>query len=116
MKALYLSGKGDADVLTFGDLPDPVIIDPRDIIVRVRAIAMNRLDIMQREGTLCVGSSLGTIEQAQDTVRTILPKKSPDSIRFCASAVLSNGNTESTTPWITPRSTILFMAPKSSSG
>ena len=51
MKALYLSGKGDTDVLTFGDLPDPVISDPRDIIVRVRATAMNRLDIMQREGT-----------------------------------------------------------------
>ena len=51
MKALYLSKKGDTDALTYGDLPDPVIADPMDVIVRVRAAGMNRLDVMQRAGT-----------------------------------------------------------------
>ena len=51
MKALYLSKKGGPEALEYGELPDPVIEDPMDVIVRVRAAGMNRLDVMQRDGS-----------------------------------------------------------------
>lgn len=51
MKALYLTQKGGSEALVYDDLPDPVIEDPMDVIVRVRAAGMNRLDVMQRAGT-----------------------------------------------------------------
>ena len=50
MKAVYLTEHGGTDVLTYGDLPEPEP-GPNDVKVRVRACALNRLDVYTRQGT-----------------------------------------------------------------
>lgn len=49
MKAIMYRDHGGVDVLDFGDVPDP---EPgaADVVVRVEATALNRLDIVQRNG------------------------------------------------------------------
>ena len=49
MKAVYLTEHGGIDVLTYGDLPDPV---PRagEVLVRVRACGVNHVDLWMRRG------------------------------------------------------------------
>jgi putative PIG3 family NAD(P)H quinone oxidoreductase len=49
MKAIVMSGFGEADVLNLGEIPDPV---PREdeLLVGVRAAALNRADLFQRRG------------------------------------------------------------------
>jgi NADPH:quinone reductase-like Zn-dependent oxidoreductase len=49
MKALYFQKHGDADVLRYGDVPDPVP-GPGEVRVRVRACGLNHLDIWVRRG------------------------------------------------------------------
>ena len=49
MKAVYIEAHGDATVLQYGDRPDPTP-GPNDVVVRVGASALNRLDIFTREG------------------------------------------------------------------
>lgn len=49
MKAVYLQEHGGIDKLTYGDLPEPPVA-PRDVKVRVRACALNRLDTYTRAG------------------------------------------------------------------
>ena len=49
MKAVYLEEHGGPEVLKYGDLPEPDT-GPNDIKVRVRACALNRLDIFTRMG------------------------------------------------------------------
>lgn len=49
MKAVYITEHGGAEVLTYGDLPDPPI-GPNDVRVRVRACAINRVDVFTRMG------------------------------------------------------------------
>ena len=49
MKAVYITEHGGFDVLTYGDLPEPEI-GPNDVKVRVRACALNRLDVYTRAG------------------------------------------------------------------
>ena len=49
MKAVYITEHGGTDVLTYGDLPEPKI-GPNDVKVRVRACAINRLDLFTRAG------------------------------------------------------------------
>ena len=49
LKAVYLTEHGDTDVLTYGDLPEPEV-GPNDVKVRVRACALNRLDVYTRQG------------------------------------------------------------------
>ncbi|MBI4234454.1 MAG: zinc-binding dehydrogenase [Chloroflexi bacterium] len=49
MKAVFFQAHGGPEVLTYGERPDPVI-GPREIKVRVRACALNRLDIWSRSG------------------------------------------------------------------
>ncbi len=49
MKAVLLSGFGGVDVLRIGECPDPVP-DDGDLLVRVRATALNRADLLQRRG------------------------------------------------------------------
>ena len=49
MKAVYIEAHGGPEVLTYGDRPDPVI-GAQEVIVRVRASALNRLDIYTRAG------------------------------------------------------------------
>ena len=49
MKAVYMTEHGGADVLQYGDLPEPQI-GPNDVKVRVRASSLNRLDVYTRAG------------------------------------------------------------------
>ncbi|MEX1109608.1 MAG: zinc-binding dehydrogenase [Dongiaceae bacterium] len=49
MKAARYSGHGGPDVIRYEDVPDPRI-GPADVIVRVVACAVNRLDVIQRAG------------------------------------------------------------------
>ena len=49
MKAVFFSEHGGADVLRYVDLPVPEI-GPTDVLVRVRACALNHLDLWVRRG------------------------------------------------------------------
>ena len=49
MKAVYLTEHGGPEVLTYGDLPEPTP-GPNEVKVRVRACALNRLDVFTRAG------------------------------------------------------------------
>ncbi|MFN0096323.1 MAG: NAD(P)H-quinone oxidoreductase [Dehalococcoidia bacterium] len=49
MKAIVISKPGGTDVLEYRDLPDPVQ-GPEELLVRVRAAALNRADLLQRVG------------------------------------------------------------------
>lgn len=77
MKAVVQKGFGDLDVLSYEDVADPQV-GPRDVLLRVRAAALNRLDVLQRSGpALLPGFSLphiagmdvaGTVEEIGEEV------------------------------------------------
>ena len=50
MKAVYLTETGSPEVLTFGELPEPSA-GPNDVLIRVKACSLNRLDVFTREGS-----------------------------------------------------------------
>src|SRR5690349_17530873 len=49
MKAILVKRPGDADVMEYGDAPDPTPKDD-ELLVQVRATAVNRADVLQRRG------------------------------------------------------------------
>ncbi len=49
MKAIVMDGPGDPGVLRWGQVPDPRP-GPEDVLIRVRATAVNRADVNQRMG------------------------------------------------------------------
>ena len=49
MRAVVLRSHGGPEVLTLEDVPDPVI-GPEEVLVEVRATALNRADLLQRLG------------------------------------------------------------------
>ena len=49
MKAVYMTEHGGVDVLKYGDLPEPSV-GAGDVKIRVRACALNRLDVYTRAG------------------------------------------------------------------
>jgi putative PIG3 family NAD(P)H quinone oxidoreductase len=49
MKAIVITKPGGPEVLEYMDIPDPVA-GPEDLLVRVRATALNRADLLQRAG------------------------------------------------------------------
>jgi tumor protein p53-inducible protein 3 len=49
LKAILLTGFGGVDVLRMGEWPDPVM-EHDEILMRVRATALNRADLLQRRG------------------------------------------------------------------
>jgi NADPH:quinone reductase-like Zn-dependent oxidoreductase len=51
MKAAYITETGDPDVLAYGELPEPQLASPNDVLVRVRATSLNRRDVFAREGS-----------------------------------------------------------------
>lgn len=53
MKAAIYRTHGPVDVLSIDDVADPVP-GPRDVLVKVRAAALNRLDVLQRAGPAVV--------------------------------------------------------------
>lgn len=50
MKAVYVEQTGPPEVLTYGDLPAPKP-GPNDVLIRVHATSLNRLDVFMREGS-----------------------------------------------------------------
>lgn len=50
MKAVYVQQTGPPEVLQYGDLPEPTP-SPNDVLIRVHATSLNRLDIFMREGS-----------------------------------------------------------------
>ena len=50
MKAVYVEQTGPPEVLIYGDLPAPRP-GPNDVLIRVAATSLNRLDIFMREGS-----------------------------------------------------------------
>ena len=50
MKAAYVEQFGTEDALIYGDLPDPQP-GPNQVLIRVKAAALNRGDLMRRAGT-----------------------------------------------------------------
>lgn len=53
MRAAFISRTGPPEVITVGDLPDPVP-GPRQVLVRVRACAVNPIDTYLRAGTVAM--------------------------------------------------------------
>jgi len=49
VKAVLMSGVGGVEVLHIGDHPDPVMKED-ELLVRIRATALNRADLLQRRG------------------------------------------------------------------
>ena len=49
MKAVFINEHGDTDKLVYGDRPDPEV-GPGDVMLRVRASALNHLDLNLRAG------------------------------------------------------------------
>ena len=49
MKAVYIREHGGVEVLTYGDLSEPSV-GPNDVKIRVRACAVNRVDLFTRAG------------------------------------------------------------------
>jgi tumor protein p53-inducible protein 3 len=49
MRAVQISGKGGAESLYIGEYPEPKPA-PKEVLVKVEATAINRADILQREG------------------------------------------------------------------
>jgi len=55
MKAVYITEHGGIDKLVYGDRPEPEVA-PGEIMVRVRASALNHLDLNLRDGKSYNGS------------------------------------------------------------
>ena len=49
MKAVYITEHGGIEALTYGEVQDPEV-GPNDVKIRVRACALNRLDLYTRAG------------------------------------------------------------------
>ena len=55
MKAVYITEHGGSEKLIYGDLPEPEVA-PGEILIRVRASALNHLDLNLRDGKSYSGS------------------------------------------------------------
>lgn len=81
MKAVFFETHGDPDVLEFGERPDPKIFD-NEVLVRVKACALNHLDIWTRQGMPGVSiplphilgcDSAGVVESIGRSVKHVKP-------------------------------------------
>jgi len=54
MKAVQFSEHGDRDVIEYGDYPDPEV-GRKDVLVDVKAGALNHLDVWTRQGLGAMG-------------------------------------------------------------
>jgi NADPH:quinone reductase-like Zn-dependent oxidoreductase len=82
MKALTLAAAGGLQHLRVQELPEPVIQSPEQVLLRVQAIALNRLDLFVAEGLPgikysfphIVGSDgAGIVEEVGTAVRQVRP-------------------------------------------
>ena len=87
MKALCFETFGNADVLQYKEIPDP-IINPNEILVRTKAIGLNFADIYRRRGDYHLAGNppyilgyegAGIVEEIGTNVTTIKPR---DRIAF----------------------------------
>jgi NADPH2:quinone reductase len=81
MKAVYLTETGAPEVLQFGELPEPSV-GPNEVLIRVRACSLNRLDVFTREGShgtritpphVLGGDVAGEVVQVGEAVEKIQP-------------------------------------------
>jgi NADPH:quinone reductase-like Zn-dependent oxidoreductase len=81
MKAVYLTQTGSPEVLRYGDLPEPSV-GANDVLIRVRACSLNRLDMFTREGShgtritpphVLGGDFAGEVVQVGEAVERIQP-------------------------------------------
>ncbi len=104
MKAVYMTEHGDADVLQYGDMPEPEI-GPNEVKVRVHAASLNRLDVYTRAGVrgtrirnfdsphILGGDAAGEIAEVGSEVRgrevgqrvLVNPRMTCNQCRWCAS-------------------------------
>ena len=104
MKAVYITEHGGSEALQYGDLPEPEV-GPNDVKVRVRASALNRLDVYTRAGVrgtrrrnfdaphILGGDAAGEIVEIGSAVhgRTVgervlvNPRMTCNQCRFCSS-------------------------------
>ena len=72
MRAVVVSGKGGVDVMSVAsDVPLPTLKGPNDVLFRVHATSVNRLDLMQRKGVAPVppgASEILGVEAAGEVV------------------------------------------------
>jgi NADPH2:quinone reductase len=80
MDAVYFEEHGDADVLEYGELPDPEI-DAGEALIDVKAGALNHLDVWSRKGMPSPGSfphvpgsdAAGVVREVGDAVTRFEP-------------------------------------------
>ncbi|MEP7325753.1 MAG: zinc-binding dehydrogenase [Gemmatimonadota bacterium] len=82
MRALTLTQLGSLDHLAVRDLPAPALVDPGDVLVRMRAVALNRLDLFVVDGLPGVsytfphimgGDGAGVVERVGAAVSNVKP-------------------------------------------
>jgi NADPH:quinone reductase-like Zn-dependent oxidoreductase len=82
MRALTLSQLGSLDDLAVRDVPAPVIKQPDDVLIRIHAAALNRLDLFVISGLPGVsyafphimgGDGAGVVEQVGPLVKNVKP-------------------------------------------
>lgn len=104
MKAVYITEHGGTEALRYGDLPEPEV-GPNDVKVRVRASALNRLDVYTRAGVrgtrrrnfdaphILGGDAAGEIIEIGPAVRgreigervLVNPRMTCNQCRYCSS-------------------------------
>jgi NADPH:quinone reductase-like Zn-dependent oxidoreductase len=82
MKALTLTGLGSLDNLTVQDVPAPELTGAEDVLIRVRAVGLNHLDLFVVDGLPGVqytfphimgGDAAGEVERVGPAVKTVKP-------------------------------------------
>ena len=103
MKAVYMTEHGGTEVLQYGERPEPEV-GPNDVKVRVRAAALNRLDVYSRAGVrgtrrrnfdsphILGGDAAGDIVEVGSEVRghevgqkvVVNPRMTCNQCRYCS--------------------------------
>ena len=71
MKALYFEQHGDLDVVKYGDVPDPQP-GPGEVLIRVRACALNFLDIWVRVAVIATTAWMDCLYNVANRTTTIV--------------------------------------------
>ncbi|KPA80449.1 putative mitochondrial oxidoreductase [Leptomonas pyrrhocoris] len=80
MRAVTLNGFGGTEVLQISQLPRPVITNPREVLIRVKAAGINRADVAQRYGHY--PPPKGSSELLGLEVSGVIEQVGPDVKRF----------------------------------